>query len=65
MSVTTKEKYKEIKRELDLRKNCYPKWVLQGRMTQQIADKHIEVMEATLKDYEEKLKQEDRQMNLL
>lgn len=65
MSVTTKEKYKEIKRELDLRKNCYPKWVLQGRMTQQIADKHIEVMEAILKDYEEKLKQEDRQMILL
>lgn len=65
MSVTTKEKYKEIKRELGLRKNCYPKQVLQGRMTQQIADKHIEVMEAILKDYEEKLKQEDRQMNLL
>lgn len=65
IKVTTEAKLKEIKRELDLRKNCYPKWILQGRMTQSVADKHIAIMEAIYKDYQEKAKQEDPQMSLL
>lgn len=33
------------RRELALRRSCYPKWVQQGRMTQQKADDEIACME--------------------
>lgn len=34
------------RRELALRKNVYPKWVANGRMSQLAADHEIEAMEA-------------------
>lgn len=62
---TTKEKIKEIERELKMRKKVFPTWVLQGRVKQDVADKRIEIMEEILKDYQEKAKEEDKQMSLL
>lgn len=34
-----------------MRRSLYPKWVANGRMTQQEADDRIAVMEAIAKDY--------------
>ena len=62
--MTTEEKVKEIKRELDMRKRVFPAWVLQGRISQAISDKRIKVMEEILADYQEKLKQENKQKDL-
>lgn len=63
--ITTQEKYKEVERELKMRKNVFPRWVLQGRIKQEVADKRIQIMEEILKDYEQKLKGEDKQISLL
>ncbi len=62
---TTQEKIKEIERELKMRQKVFPTWVLQGRIKQDIADKRIEIMEEILKDYQEKTKEEDKQISLL
>lgn len=62
---TTQEKIKEIERELKMRKKVFPTWVLQGRIKQDVADKRIKIMEEILKDYQEKAKEEDKQMSLL
>lgn len=62
---TTQEKIKEIERELKMRKKVFPTWVLQGRVKQDVADKRIEIMEEILKDYQEKAKEEDKQISLL
>lgn len=62
--MTTEEKMKEIKRELDMRKRVFPTWVLQGRISQAISDKRIKIMEEILADYQEKLKQENKQGDL-
>ncbi len=40
------ELIKEAQRESFLRRWVYPKWVRSGRMTQQDADRRIEMMEA-------------------
>lgn len=45
---TLSEQIKEVKREIDLRKRVYPKWVLAGKMKQIEADYHIDVMECIL-----------------
>lgn len=36
----------ECQRELGLRRRLYPRWVADGRMTQQQADRYIRLMEA-------------------
>ena len=43
--VTLTEQIKCVRREIDYRKKCYPKWVAEGKMTQIEADYQIEVME--------------------
>lgn len=40
------------KRELDKRKNFYPKWVAQGKMTQEKADFEIQSMQEILDYFE-------------
>ena len=62
---TTEEKMKEIQREINMRKRVFPTWVLQGRITQQVADKRIKIMEDIFEDYKIKKEQEDKQMSLL
>ena len=63
--ITTNDKIKEIERELKMRKDVFPRLVLQGKISQSIVDKRIKIMEEILKDYKEKAKQEDKQMSLL
>lgn len=65
MIITTNDKIKEIERELKMRKDVFPRLVLQGKISQSIVDKRIKIMEEILKDYREKAKQEDKQMSLL
>lgn len=43
--VTISEQIKGVRREIDYRKRLYPKWVADGRMTQQEANYQIELME--------------------
>lgn len=62
---TTEEKIKEIERELKMRKRVFPTWVLQGRITQQVADKRIKIMKDIFEDYKIKKEQEEKQMSLL
>lgn len=38
----------EARRELDLRKEAYPKWVAAGRLSQEQADRQVARMEAIL-----------------
>ncbi len=46
--VTITEQMKGVRREIDYRKRLYPKWVSDGRMTQQEANYQIELMEYVL-----------------
>jgi len=46
--MTLNEQITCIKRELRLRNSAYPKWVMQGKMQQSVADKEIEAMSAVL-----------------
>lgn len=46
--VTITEQMKGVRREIDHRKRLYPKWVADGRMTQQEANYQIELMEYVL-----------------
>ena len=42
-----------VKRELTLRRRCYPGWVASGRIKQHMADMEIATMEAVLETLEE------------
>ena len=48
---TREEKLKEVAREIALRRNVYPKWVRDGRMSRDDADRRIAVLVAVAKDY--------------
>jgi hypothetical protein len=48
-------KLKCIERELALRRNVYPKWVAQGKMTQAAAEKEIQTLEDIANDYRGKI----------
>jgi hypothetical protein len=48
---TDEEKYLCAVRELKMRRKVYPRWVQIHRMTQEQADREIELMEAIMKDY--------------
>ena len=49
--ITNDQKRKAIVREIKMRKRVYPRWVQDGRMTQETADEQIAIMEAILDDY--------------
>ena len=42
------EQIKGVRREIDYRKRLYPRWVQDGKMTQQEANYQIELMEYVL-----------------
>lgn len=46
--VTITEQIKGVRREIDYRKRLYPRWVQDGKMTQQEANYQIELMEYVL-----------------
>lgn len=55
-TVTTAEKLRAVQRELALRKNVYPRFVANGKITQQQADHETLVMSAIIADYEAMMK---------
>jgi hypothetical protein len=48
---TDSEKLKWLQREIAMRKNVYPKWVANGRLKPDKADREIALMEAIAEDY--------------
>ena len=48
MIISIGEQIKEVEREIALRVNVYPRWVLQGKMRGADADMHIARMRAAL-----------------
>lgn len=67
--ITTKDKLRSSRSELTMRRSLYPRWVKDGRMTQERADRGIALMEAIVKDYEtlvaEEKASQDQQGKLL
>jgi hypothetical protein len=49
---TATEKLDCINREIKMRRRVYPRWVAEGRMTQEKANSEIACMEAIAQDYE-------------
>lgn len=58
MIFTAKEKLDAAQREIRMRRRVYPRRVSEQRMTQQLADREIALMEAIAKDYEEQAAKE-------
>lgn len=48
--ITLQEKRDAMKRELKYRKSVYPRWILEGKMSQSQADYQIAVFESILED---------------
>ena len=46
---TLEEQIAEVKREIVLRKACYPAWVKQGKLTQAEASRQLQLMVEVLK----------------
>jgi hypothetical protein len=42
----------ELRRELRMREHAYPRWVLQGKLSQADADRYVERMRAALRTLE-------------
>ncbi len=51
MTITATDKRKCAERELAMRRGVYPRWVVKGRMKQEVADREIAIMEAIVEDY--------------
>jgi hypothetical protein len=49
---TPEQKLKAIRRELGMRRRCYPQWVAKGAMSQDTASQEIAVFEAIATDYQ-------------
>lgn len=62
MTISHDEQVKCVARELKLRKQCYPRWVARGNMTQEKADREIACMEAVLETLQ---KNDPKQVSLL
>lgn len=50
--VTNLEKLNCARRELEMRKRVYPRWVAEGKMTQAFCNHEMRVMAAIIEDYE-------------
>jgi polyhydroxyalkanoate synthesis regulator phasin len=60
---TLEEQISEVKREVVLRKACYPAWVKHGKLTQAEAARQLQLMIEVLKTLH-RLDGEQRQMSL-
>ena len=60
VSPTTRDKLACAQRELKMRRDIYPRWVEQGRMSQAKADFEIACMEAILADYQRAIENEQQ-----
>ena len=54
MTFTDTEKRECAEREAKMRRRVYPRWVIDGRMTQVSADKQIALMDEIAADYRSK-----------
>lgn len=66
MAIDIHDQIKEAQRELNTRKNVYPKWIQYNKIPSHIAQKRIQAMEAiinTLIDYEKRTRTTE-QLNL-
>ncbi len=63
--ISFREKAECAEREVKQRRRVYPRFVGDGRMTQQFADRQIEVMEAIAADYRSKADAEDAAARLI
>ena len=55
---TADEKLAAVRRELNMRRRVYPRWVSNGKMNQAKADEETAVMEAIVADYERQVQGE-------
>jgi hypothetical protein len=53
MPINLIDQIREVDREIAMRRNCYPRWVATGRMTQEEADRRIRNMEAVRATFSE------------
>ena len=51
MRYSREEKRREVEREVEMRKRLYPRWVREGRITAEQADRAIGIMQAVAADY--------------
>lgn len=62
---STEEIIKELQREIKMRKEVFGKWVLQGRMKEDVKEKRIKILEQVLEDYKKKQIHESQQATFL
>lgn len=55
--ITTEDKLKEARRELQMRINVYPRWIDSGKISAGTAELRIEIMKQIVADYETMLAQ--------
>ena len=55
---TASDKLAAVRREIGMRRRVYPRWVINGKMTQAKADEETAVMEAIAADYERQVEGE-------
>jgi hypothetical protein len=51
MTFTIEDKYREVVRELTMRRSVYPRWIKEGRLTREQAERQIEIMVEIALDY--------------
>jgi hypothetical protein len=59
-SITTEDEFIAARRELQLRRHVYPGLVRRGKMTQEVAEHELAVMEQIMWDYEQQVQDEYR-----
>lgn len=62
--MTPDQVLKELRRELGMRRSCYPRWVKEGKLSQATADHRIEVIEWAIGVIEEGRPPEPEQQSL-
>jgi hypothetical protein len=63
--ITNRDKMVEIRRELKVRREVYPRLVADRRLKQEDADRRIAIMTAILEDYREALQGGKQEGSLL
>jgi hypothetical protein len=51
MTYTAEEKWREAKREAEVRERVYPRWIRDGRTTMQEAKIRLDIMKEMAEDY--------------
>lgn len=62
MTITIDDQIACARRELALRKNCYPNWIQKGRLRRENADREIAAMSAILETLEKVKAEEQKEL---